>query len=130
MGKMRFASDSKWEDIVGYSRAIRVGNVVEISGTVAVDAENQIQGEGNVYQQTLYILNKIISFVEKAGGKKEDIVRTRIFVTDISKWEEVGKAHGEIFREIKPVTSMIEVKSLISKEYLVEIEASAIIQEE
>ena len=127
---MRFASDSKWEDIVGYSRAIRVGNVVEISGTVAVDAENQIQGEGNVYQQTLYILNKIISFVEKAGGKKEDIVRTRIFVTDISKWEEVGKAHGEIFREIKPVTSMIEVKSLISKEYLVEIEASAIIQEE
>jgi len=129
MEKMRFASDSKWEDIVGYSRAIRVGNVIEISGTVAVDAENQIQGEGNAFGQTLFILKKIISFVEKAGGKKEDIIRTRIFVTDISKWEEVGLAHGEIFREIKPVTTMIEVKSLISKEYLVEIEASAIVQE-
>lgn len=127
MKREKFGSGSKWEEIVGYSRAIRVGNVVEISGTVAVDALNHLHGEGNAYEQTKFILNKIISFVEMAGGLRGDIIRTRIFVTDISKWEEIGRAHGEIFREIKPVTSMFEIKSLIAREYLVEIEASAII---
>jgi len=129
MKREKFGSGSKWEEIVGYSRAIRVGNVIEISGTVAVDSLNQVHGEGNAYEQTKFILNKIISFVEKAGGERGDIIRTRIFVTDISKWEEIGRAHGEIFRDIKPVTSMIEIKSLIAREYLVEIEASAIIIE-
>ena len=129
MKKEKFGSGSKWEDIVGYSRAIRVGNTIEISGTVAVDAENRVHGAGNVYEQTKFILAKIIGYVEKAGGKKEDIIRTRMFVIDISRWEEVGRAHGEVFSEIKPVTSMIEIKSLIGDEYLVEIEATAIIQE-
>ena len=129
MKKEKFGSDSKWEDIVGYSRAIRIGNQIEISGTVAVDEDNILHGEGNAYEQTCYILKKIISYVERAGGTRDDIIRTRIFVTDISKWEEIGKAHGEIFAEIKPATSMIEIKSLIGKEYLVEIEASAVISE-
>jgi enamine deaminase RidA (YjgF/YER057c/UK114 family) len=129
MKKKKYASGSKWEDKVGYSRAIRIGNQVEISGTVAVNDQNEVQGEGNVYEQTKYILKKIISYVEKAGGKKEDIIRTRIFVVDISKWEEIGRAHGEFFADVRPVTSMIEIKSLISKEYLVEIEASALIPE-
>jgi enamine deaminase RidA (YjgF/YER057c/UK114 family) len=128
MEKKKFGSGSKWEDIVGYSRIIRVGNVIEISGTVAVDSENKLHGEGNAYEQTKFILKKIIGYIEKAGGTKEDIIRTRLFVTDISKWEEIGRAHGEIFHEIKPVTSMIEIKSLIEEEYLIEIEASAIIQ--
>jgi enamine deaminase RidA (YjgF/YER057c/UK114 family) len=128
MKREKFGSGSKWEDIVGYSRAVRVGNTIEISGTVAVDADNRVHGIGNAYEQTKYILEKIIGFVEKAGGKKEDIVRTRMFVIDIHRWEEIGKAHGEVFREIKPVTSMIEIKSLIGDEYLVEIEATAIIE--
>ena len=128
MKKEKFASGSKWEEIVGYSRAIRIGNQVEISGTVAVNDQNEVQGKGNAYEQTKYILEKIILYLEKAGGKKEDIIRTRIFVVDISKWEEIGRAHGEFFTDVKPVTSMIEIKSLISKEYLVEIEASALIQ--
>jgi enamine deaminase RidA (YjgF/YER057c/UK114 family) len=129
MKKEKFASGSKWENIVGYSRAIRIGNTIEISGTVAVDEENKVHGEGNAYEQAKFILNKIVSYIEKAGGKKEDIIRTRIFVTDINRWEEVGRAHGEIFRDIQPVTSMIEIKSLIGKEYLVEIEATAIVME-
>jgi enamine deaminase RidA (YjgF/YER057c/UK114 family) len=129
MIRRKYGSDSKWEEIVGYSRAIRVGNTIEVSGTVAVDAFNKIHGEGNAYEQTMFILDKIISFVEKAGGEKGDIVRTRIFVTDISRWEEIGRAHGEIFRDTKPVTSMIEIKSLIAREFLVEIEATAIIAE-
>jgi enamine deaminase RidA (YjgF/YER057c/UK114 family) len=127
MVKQRFASGSKWENVVGYSRAVRIGNVIEVSGTVAVDDSNQVVGVGNAYEQTKFIISKIISYIEKAGGKKEDIVRTRMFVTDISKWEEIGKAHGEYFKDIKPVTTMVEVKSLISAEYLVEMEATAIL---
>lgn len=127
MKRENYASGSKWEDIVGYSRAVRIGNTIEISGTVAVDEENKIHGAGNAYEQTHYILSKIIAYVEKAGGRKEDIIRTRLFVTDINRWEEIGRAHGEFFREIKPVTSMIEIKSLIGKDYLVEIEATAIV---
>ncbi len=128
MKKEKFGSGSKWEDIVGYSRAIRVGNTIEIAGTVAVDSDNSVHGPGNAYEQTKFILNKIIGYVEKAGGRKEDIVRTRLFVIDIRMWEEIGRAHGEIFREIKPVTSMIEIKSLIGDEYLVEIEATAVVE--
>jgi len=128
MKKEKFGSGSKWEDIVGYSRAIRVGNTIEIAGTVAADSNNRVHGPGSAYEQTKFILNKIIEYIEKAGGKKEDIVRTRLFVIDIRMWEEIGLAHGEIFREIKPVTSMIEIKSLIGDEYLVEIEATAVVE--
>ena len=127
MKRQKFGSNSPWEDKVGYSRAIRIGNIIELSGTVSIDNSNHVVGEGNAYEQTKFIISKIIGYIEKAGGKKEDIVRTRIFVTDISKWEEIGKAHGEYFKDVKPVTTMVEVKSLISKDYLVEIEATAIV---
>jgi len=127
--KEKFSFNSPWEDIVGYSRAIRVGNVIELSGTVAVNESGHVVGPGDAYEQTKYIIAKIINYVEKAGGRKEDIVRTRMFVTDISRWEEIGRAHGEYFKDIKPVTTMVEVKSLISKDYLVEIEATAMIHD-
>ena len=129
MKRQKFSSNSPWEDIVGYSRAVRIGNIIELSGTVAVDDSNKVVGIGNAYEQTKFIISKMISYIEKAGGKKEDIVRTRMFVTDITQWEEIGKAHGEFFKDVKPVTTMVEVKSLISKEYLIEIEATAIILE-
>ena len=129
MKRQKFSSNSPWEDIIGYSRAIRIGNIVELSGTVAVDDSNMVVGIGNAYEQTKFIISKMISYIEKAGGKKEDIVRTRMFVADITQWEEIGKAHGEFFKDVKPVTTMVEVKSLISKEYLIEIEATAIIPE-
>ena len=125
--KQKFSSNSPWEDIVGYSRAIRINNTIELSGTVAVDESGRVVGVDNAYEQTRFIISKIISYVEKAGGRAEDIVRTRMFVTDISKWEDIGRAHGEYLKDIKPVTTMVEVKSLISKDYLVEIEATAII---
>jgi len=127
MERTNLSSGSKWENIVGYSRAVRIGNVIEVSGTVATDETGRVVGGISVYEQTKYILSKIIAFVEKAGGTREQIIRTRIFVTDISMWEAVGRAHGEFFREIKPATSMIEVSGLISEEYLVEIEATALV---
>ncbi|NQU85577.1 MAG: RidA family protein [Mariniphaga sp.] len=125
--RQNFSSGAKWEDAVGYSRVVRVGQVIEVSGTVAVDEEGNVVGINNAYEQTKYILQKIIQFVEKAGGRKEDITRTRVYLTDMFTWEEVGKAHSEYFKKIKPVTSFLEVKSLIGPEYLVEIEVTAIV---
>ena len=125
--RKNISSGAKWEDIVGYSRAVRIGNIIEVAGTTSVDGE-KIIGEGNAYEQTICILNKIKKAIEEAGGKLEDVIRTRIFVTDISKWEEIGKAHGEFFSKIKPVTTMVEVKALIDDRMLVEIEASAILK--
>ncbi|MBN1820487.1 MAG: RidA family protein [Prolixibacteraceae bacterium] len=125
--RQNFSSGAKWEDAVGYSRVVRVGQIIEVSGTVAVDEAGNLIGPDNPYEQTRFILNKIIRYVEKAGGKKEDITRTRIFLTDMFNWEEVGKAHSEVFKDIKPVTSFLEVKSLVGLEYLVEIEATAIV---
>ncbi len=127
MIRQTYGSNSPWEGIVGYSRVVRVNNVIEVSGTVAVDDNNNIVGENDASGQARFILGKIIRYIEKAGGRKEDITRTRIFVTDISHWEEVGKVHGEFFAATRPATSMVEVKSLISPAYLVEIEATAII---
>src|SRR5690606_37083293 len=129
--KMRknISSGAYWEDIVGYSRAVRIGNQIEISGTVAVDENNKLVGKGSAYEQTKYILQKIEKVLKEAGASLNDVIRTRMFVTDISLWEEIGKAHGEVFKSIKPATSMIEVKSLIEKEYLLEIEATAIISD-
>ena len=114
-------------DIVGYSRAVKVGNIIEVTGTVAVDENSLLVGKDDAYAQTKVILEKIERVLEKAGASLKDVVRTRMFVTDISRWEEYGKAHGEFFATIKPCTSMIEVKGLIAPEYLVEIEATAII---
>lgn len=123
--RQNISSGAKWEDIVGYSRAVRVGNQLEISGTVAVN-EQGVVGKGDAYAQTKFILEKISGVLRQAGFTLEDVVRTRMYVTDISRWEEIGKAHGEIFGKIKPATSMIEVSAFIEPDYLVEIEVTAV----
>ena len=122
------SSGAVWEDIVGYSRAVKIGNVIEVSGTTAV-VNGDIVGINNYYEQTKCILQKISDSLEKAGASMEDVVRTRMYVTDISKWEEVGRAHAEFFKNIKPATSMVEISALIDKFLLVEIEATAIISQ-
>jgi enamine deaminase RidA (YjgF/YER057c/UK114 family) len=127
MHRTNYSSGAKWEDIVGYSRAVKVGNTIEVTGTVAVDENNQLIGENDAYQQTTFILQKIEKVLNQTGASLKDVVRTRMFVTDISRWEEYGKAHGEFFSQIKPCTSMIEVKGLIEPDYLIEIEATAIL---
>jgi enamine deaminase RidA (YjgF/YER057c/UK114 family) len=127
MLRTNYASGAKWEDIVGYSRAVKVGNTVEVTGTVAVDQHNQLVGEGSAYEQTRFILQKIEQVLARAGAGMNDVVRTRIFATDIRQWEEIGRAHGEFFRDIRPCTTMVEVSALIDPAFLVEIEASAII---
>lgn len=127
--RMNISSGAKWEDIVGYSRAVRVGNTVEVAGTTAVDEQGNVVGLNDAYEQTRFILAKIEKALTAADASLKDIVRTRMFVTDISKWEEIGRAHGEVFRTIKPAASMIEVKGLISPELLVEIEVTAILSE-
>jgi enamine deaminase RidA (YjgF/YER057c/UK114 family) len=114
---------------VGYSRAVRAGNVIEIAGTVATDGNGKAVAVGDAYQQARFVLKKILDYVTRAGGKPTDVVRTRMFVTDISAWKEIGRAHGEVFGDIRPVTTMVEVRALISSEYLVEIEATAIIEQ-
>ena len=125
--RVKYSSGTKWEPIVGYSRAIRVGKIVHVSGTTATDSEGKLVGVGDPGKQTLQALNNIRGALESVGSKLEDVVRTRIYVTDISRWEDVGKAHGAVFKDIRPTTSMVEVKKLISAEILVEIEAEAIL---
>jgi enamine deaminase RidA (YjgF/YER057c/UK114 family) len=125
--RVKYSSGTKWEPIVGYSRAIRVGKIVHVSGTTATDSEGKLVGIGDPGKQTVQALNNIRRALESVGSKLEDVVRTRIYVSDISRWEEVGKAHGGVFKAIRPTTSMIEVKKLISPEILVEIEAEAIL---
>jgi enamine deaminase RidA (YjgF/YER057c/UK114 family) len=129
MERINYSSGAKWEDIVGYSRAVKIGNTVEVTGTVAVDANNELVGKNDAYAQTRFIIEKIEAVLKRAGASLSDVVRTRMFVTDISRWEEYGRAHGEFFSTIKPCTSMIEVKGLIDPEYLIEIEATAIISD-
>ena len=124
--RINYSSGAKWEDIVGYSRAVQIGNQLEISGTVATNEKGEVVGKDDFYLQTKFILQKIEGVLKKAGFSLHDVIRTRIFVTDISHWEEVGKAHGEFFNKIKPVTSMIEINRLIDADYLVEIEVSAV----
>ncbi|TAG98699.1 MAG: RidA family protein [Sphingobacteriales bacterium] len=128
MSRINYSSGAKWEAIVGYSRAVKVGNIIEVTGTVAVDDQSRLQGGDSAYLQTRFILEKIAAILDKAGAEMKDVVRTRMFVTDISRWEEFGKAHGEFFGEIRPCTTMVEVSKLIAPEYLIEIEATAIIQ--
>lgn len=126
MERINYSSGAKWEDLVGYSRAVKIGNTIEVTGTVAVDANNELVGKNDAYAQTRFIIEKIEAVLKRAGASLSDVVRTRMFVTDISRWEEYGRAHGEFFSSIKPCTSMIEVKGLIDPEYLIEIEATAV----
>lgn len=124
--KQLFSSGTSWEIVVGYSRAVKVGNVIEISGTTAVDG-NLIIGKGNIYEQAVFIFKKIEKVLIEAGGGLKDVVRTRMYVTNISEWEEAGRAHALFFKEIKPATTMIEVSKLINEDLLIEIEVTAII---
>lgn len=126
--KKKISSGSPWEDIVGYSRAVRTGNIIEVAGTTAMDGESLI-GKNDVYVQTIFIFKKIEGALAEAGATLNDVVRTRMFVTDITQWELVGKAHGEFFREIKPVATMVEVSRLINDDLLIEIEVTAIIEQ-
>ncbi|RYY98550.1 MAG: RidA family protein [Chitinophagaceae bacterium] len=126
--KTLYSSGAPWEAKVGYSRAVRIGNVIEVSGTVAVDEHGTLIGEDDLYLQTEYILRKIEAVLLHAGAELRHVVRTRMFVTDISRWEEAGRAHGELFGDIRPCTTMVEVVRLIGEGQLIEIEATAVVE--
>ena len=127
--RLNISSGTKWEEQVGYSRAVRIGNVIEVAGTTAVDEQGETVGFDDAAAQTRYALTKIEKALIAAGASLKDVVRTRLFVTDIARWEEIGRVHGEFFKDIRPVTSMVEVSSLIDSELMVEIEVTAIVAE-
>lgn len=129
MTRQRVSSGTPWEGKVGYSRAVRVGNLVFVAGTTASDEQGNVMGIGDVYAQTQYILRKIGGALEQVGASYADVVRTRSFITDISRWQEFGMAHGEIFGEIRPVSTLVEVRGLVDPQHLIEIEVDAVIGE-
>ena len=129
MKRQNISSGAKWEDIVGYSRAVRVGNIVEVAGTTAVDENGEIVGKDDVYTQAKFIFQKIEKALHEAGASMEDVVRTRMLVMDITQWEEVGRAHREFFKTIKPASTMVGISGLVNPDMLIEIEVSAVISE-
>ncbi len=129
MNRQNISSGAIWEDTIGYSRAVRIGNIIEVAGTTATQG-NDVVGKGSAYEQTKYILEKIETALAQAGGSLNDVIRTRIFITEMSQWEEVGRAHSEVFGSIKPATTMVEVTALIRPDLIVEIEATAVLSPE
>ena len=125
--RSNYSSGAPWESIAGYSRAVRIGNIIEVAGTTAVDTEGQVVGAGDISKQTDYIFNKIRNALNDAGSKMSDVIRTRMYLTDINDWETVARVHGDIFSDIKPVSTLVEVSGLIDKELLIEIEVSAVV---
>ncbi len=124
--RINIGSGTPWEDTVGYSRAVRVGNIIEVAGTTAMDGDLLV-GRGDLYAQTVFIFKKIEKALLEAGAGLENVVRTRMYITDISTWEEAGKAHGEFFKNIKPVATLVEVSNLINADLLIEIEVTAVL---